>query len=132
MFNSKITLAAAAIAALISAPALAIELSADAMIGAAPEDMTVVKMMEDSAFIGNEVVTKDQMVVGLVEAVFDGGDNGPMALISLKSDFAAKSSIKTFTVPLASDMVADGALTLAWTEAELIVALSGQLAPAAN
>ena len=132
MFNSKITLAAAAIAALISAPALAIELSADAMIGAAPEDMTVVKMMEDSAFIGNEVVTKDQMVVGLVEAVFDGGDKGPMALISLKSDFAAKSSIKTFTVPLAADMVADGALTLAWTEAELIVALSGQLEPVAN
>lgn len=132
MFKSKSLLAACAIAALLSTPALAIEMSADAMLGAAPEDMTVIKMIENSAFVGNAVFTKDQISIGLVDAVYDGGDKGPMALISLKSDIAAKSSVKTFTIPLGADMVADGALTLGWTEAELFTALSSELVPAGN
>ena len=132
MFNTKSILAATFIAAMISAPALAIEVAADAMIGASPEDMTTVKMIEDSAFIGNEVRTKDQIVIGLVEGVFESADKGSFALVAIKSDIAAKSSVKTFTVPLAADMVSDGALTLAFTEAELYVALSGDLAPSTN
>lgn len=129
MFKIKSVFAAAVIASLISAPVLALELSADAMLGASPEDMTTVKMIEDSAFIGNEVRTKDQVVVGLVDAVMDAGDKGAFALIALKSDIASKSSVKTFTVPLVADMTADGSLTLNFTEAELFVALSGQLQP---
>jgi len=129
MSKIKSILAAAAIASLVSAPALALDLSVDAMLGASPEDMSTVKMIEDSAFIGNEVRTKDQIVVGLVEAVMDGGEKGSYALVALKSDIASKSSVKTFTVPLMADMTADGSLTLGFTEAELFVALSGQLEP---
>lgn len=129
MSKIKSILAAAAIASLVSAPALALDLSVDAMLGASPEDMSTVKMIEDSAFIGNEVRTKDQVVVGLVEAVMDGGEKGSYALVALKSDIASKSSVKTFTVPLMADMTADGSLTLGFTEAELFVALSGQLEP---
>ena len=129
MSKIKSILAAAAIASLVSAPALALDLSVDAMLGASPEDMSTVKMIEDSAFIGNEVRTKDQIVVGLVEAVMDGGEKGPYALVALKSDISSKSSVKTFTVPLMADMTADGSLTLNFTEAELFVALSGQLEP---
>jgi hypothetical protein len=55
-----------------------------------------------------------------------------MVLIAIKSDIAAQSSVKTFTLPLADDMVSDGSLTLAWTEAELFVALSDQLKPAGS
>lgn len=132
MFNTKSILAATFIAAMISAPALAIEVAADAMLGASPEDMTTVKMIEDSAFIGNEVRTKDQIVIGLVDGVFESADKGSFALVAIKSDIAAQSSVKTFTVPLSADMVSDGALTLAFTEAELFVALSGDLAPASN
>ena len=129
MSKIKSILAAAAIASLVSAPALALDLSVDAMLGASPEDMSTVKMIEDSAFIGNEVRTKDQIVVGLVEAVMDGGEKGSYALVALKSDISSKSSVKTFTVPLMADMTADGSLTLNFTEAELFVALSGQLEP---
>lgn len=127
MFTSKSILAAVAISSLLAGPVLALDMSADAMLGAAPEDMTIVKMMEDSAFIGNEVRTKDQIVIGQVEGVFEGGDTGMVALVTLNSDIAAKSSVKTFTVPLSSDMVADGSLTLGWNEIELFTALSGQL-----
>ncbi len=132
MFKNKSILAAAFIVSLTAAPVVALEMSADAMLGAAPEDMTIVKMMDDSAFKGNEVRTKDQVVIGLVDAVYDGGDGVPMALISLKSDIASKSSVKTFTVPLATDMVADGSLTLGWTETELFTALSSQLESSTN
>jgi hypothetical protein len=123
---------AAAVASLIAAPVLAMELTTDAKLGAAPEDMSTVTMMEDSAFKGNEVRTKDQVVIGLVEGVYQGADGAPVALIAINSDIAAKSSVKTFTLPLPADATADGSLTLGWTEAELFTALSGQLEPASN
>ncbi len=129
MFKIKSMFAAAVIASLIAAPVSALVLSADAMLGASPEDMTTVKMIEDSAFVGNEVMTKDQIVIGLVEGVLDGGANGSFALIALKSDLASKSTVKTFTVPLMADMTADGSLTLNFTEAELFLALDGGLEP---
>lgn len=127
MLKTKTLSAAALIASLVAAPVLALELSVDAKLGAAPEDMTTVTMMEDSAFIGNEVRTKDQIVIGQVDGVYTGADGAPVAVITLNADVAAKSSVKTFTVPLATDTAADGALTLGWTEAELFTALSSNL-----
>ena len=50
---------AAATIALFAAPVLAVDMPADAMLGATPSDMTTITMMEDSAFMGNEVRTKD-------------------------------------------------------------------------
>ena len=132
MSKTRNILAAATIASLLAAPVLALDVAADAMLGAAPEDMTTVKMMEDSAFTGNEVRTKDQVVIGQVEGVYEGTDGVQMVLITINSDIAAQSSVKSFTVPLASDIVADGSLTLGWTEAELFTALSSGLEPATN
>jgi hypothetical protein len=127
MSNTKSFLVAATIAALVAAPVAALDMSADAKLGSAPADMTTVKMMEDSAFVGNEVKTKDQINIGLVEGVYENADGSQSILITLASDIAAKSSVKSFTVPLTSDMTADGSLTLGWTEAELFTALSSQL-----
>jgi hypothetical protein len=126
MFNRKSLLAPVVLAALIASPALAVDLSADAKIGASPDDMTTVKVMDDSAFVGNEVRTKDQIVIGQVESVYEGTD-GPVAIVTLNSDFGSKSSVKSFTVPLGSDTAADGALTLGWTESELIAAISSNI-----
>jgi hypothetical protein len=123
MMKPKTLLASTAIASLLAAPVLALELGADAMLGAAPEDMTTIKAVEGSTFVGNEVRTKDQIVIGQVETVYEGTD-GPVALITLNSDFGAKSSVKSFTVPLGADTTADGSLTLGWTENELIAAIS--------
>jgi hypothetical protein len=130
MFNPKTLTASAAFVALVAMPALALELSADAKLGASPEDMTTVTVMSDSAFVGNEVRTKDQIVIGQVESVYES-DGGPVALVTLNSDFGAKSSVKSFTVPLAGDMTADGSLTLGWTESELIAAISSNIDPTA-
>ncbi len=129
MFKTHSMCAAALAMSLVAAPAMALDITTDVMLGATPEDMTTMKMVEGSAFVGNEVRTKDQAVIGLVDAVFDGGDKGPMALISIKSDISAQSSVKSFTVPLTADMVSDGSLTLGWTQAELFTALSEQLKP---
>jgi hypothetical protein len=126
MFNIKSVLASTAIAALIAAPALALEISVDAQLGATPEDMTTVTAVESSAFVGNEVRTKDQIVIGQVETVYEGPD-GPVAVITLNSDFGSKSSVKSFTVPLGADTTSDGSLTLGWTETELIAAISGNI-----
>ncbi len=123
MFNAKPLLASAALAALVAAPAFALDLTTDVTLGAAPEDMTTVKTMEDSGFVGNEVRTKDQVLIGLVEAVYEGPDGAPVALVTLNTDIGAKASVKSFTVPLGADSAADGALTLAWTESELLIAL---------
>lgn len=128
MFNPKTLTASAALFALVAMPALALELSADAKLGASPEDMTTVTVLSDSAFVGNEVRTKDQIVIGQVESVYDS-EGAPVAVVTLNSDFGAKSSVKSFTVPLASDMTADGSLTLGWTEAELIAAISSNIDP---
>jgi hypothetical protein len=126
MMKSRTFLVPAAFAALIAAPALALDLSADLKLGAAPADMTTVKAVDDSAFVGNEVRTKDQIVVGQVETVYESNE-GPVALITLNADFASKSSVKSFTVPLGTDTAADGALTLGWTESELIAAVSSNI-----
>ncbi len=127
MSKVRNVLLSAAAAAMIGSPILAMELSADAMLGATPEDMTVVKMAEDSGFINNEVVTKDQKVVGLVKGVEIGADGAQRIFVELASDVAAKSSVKSFTVTVPRDTTADGALTLAWTEQELFKALSSNL-----
>lgn len=132
MSKTKTFFAAASIAALLAAPVAALDMGADAKIGVTPEDMTTMKMIQDSAFIGNEVRTKDQVVIGQVESVFEGEDGFPVVLITINSDIAAKSSVKSFTVPMAADTTADGSLTLAWTEAELFIALDSQLKPATN
>ena len=132
MFNAKSLFAATSIAALVAAPAFALEVGVDAMLGAAPEDMSTVRMMEDSAFIGNEVRTKDQIVIGQVDGVYEGPAGEQVVVITLNSEVSAKSSVKTFTVPLRSDMTADGSLTLGWTEAELFPALSSNLEKTAN
>jgi hypothetical protein len=132
MFKSKSILAAAAIASLFAGPVMALDMGADIMLGAAPEDMTVIKMIEDSAFIGNDVSTSDAIVIGQVKGVYNNADGVPVALVALNSDIGAKSSVKTFTVPLNADMVADGALTLAWNETDLFKALSGNLVPSSN
>jgi hypothetical protein len=129
MFKTKSVLVAAAFASMIAAPVFALDMGADIMLGAAPEDMTTVKMMEDSAFVGNEVATSDQIVIGQVEGVYENAEGVPVALIALNSDIGAKSSVKTFTVPLPMDVSADGALTLGWTEQELFTSLSGNLEP---
>ena len=63
----------------------------------------------------------------MVDGVFAGADGAPVVMITLNSDVGAKSSVKSFTVPLTSDMTADGSLTLGWTEVELFTALSGNL-----
>ena len=130
MFNSKPLLASVTLAALVAAPAFALDLSSDITLGATPEDMTTVTVMSDSAFVGNEVRTKDLIVIGQVENVYEA-DGGPVAVVTLNSDFGAKSSVKSFTVPLAGDVTADGSLTLGWTEAELIAAISSNIDPTA-
>lgn len=132
MSKTKNFLAAATIVSLLAAPVLALDVAADAMLGATPEDMTTVKMMEDSAFVGNEVRTKDDVVIGQVAGVYEGSDGAQVVLIEINSDIAAKSSVKSFTVPLPSDTTADGSLTLGWTEADLYIALSSQLVPASD
>ncbi len=126
MYKTKSLLVAATLASFLSAPLLAMEVSTDATLGAAPADMTTVTMMEDSAF------TKDQIVIGQVEGVYQGEDGAPVALITINSDIAAKSSVKNFTIPLPMDATADGSLTLGWTEAELFTALSSQLDATSN
>ncbi len=127
MFKTQSLLAAAAVAALVAAPVAALEVSADAMLGAMPDDMTKVTLMEDSAFVGNEVRTKDQIVIGQVEGIYMGADGMQIVMVAMNSDVAAKSSVKAFTVPLTVDAVADGSLTLGWTESELFTALSSNL-----
>ena len=127
MKTVRTILLSTAVAAMVASPVLALELTADAMLGAAPEDMTTVKMVEDSGFINNEVKTKDQKVVGLVKGVEMGADGTQRIFVELSSDIAAKSSVKTFTVSVPKDTTADGALTLAWNEDELFKALSGNL-----
>jgi hypothetical protein len=131
MFKAKSLLAATSFAALVAAPALALDLSSDVVIGAAPEDMTTVTVVEGSTFVGNEVRTKDQIVIGQVDNVYQGSDGSPVAVVTLNSDFGSKSSVKSFTVPLAADMTADGSLTLGWTESELIAAISSNIDPTA-
>ena len=127
MLKSNTFLMAAAVAALTAAPVLALEMPADIMLGASPEDTSTLLMVEDSAFIGNEVRTSDQKVIGLVDAVYNDAAGTPVAMISLKSDIGAASSVKSFTVPLSADMVADGSLTLGWTEQDLFKELSANL-----
>lgn len=129
MINPKGILASAALAALLAAPAVALDISTDAMLGATPDDMTKVKVIEDSAFVGNEVRTKDQINIGLVESVYEGSDGGPVAVVALNTDIGAKSSVKSFSIPLDADSTADGALTLGWTEAELIIAIGAMTVP---
>lgn len=131
MFNVKSLLVATSIAALAAGPVVALDLSSDVVMGAAPEDMTTVTVVEGSSFVGNEVRTTDQIVIGQIESVYQGNDGGQVAVVTLNSDFGAKSSVKSFTVPLASDMTADGSLTLGWTEAELIAAISSNIDPTA-
>lgn len=116
-----------AAAALVATPLLAADLAADAMLGATPEDMTTMKMVEDSAFINNEVVTNDQKVIGLVKGVATGADGSQIIFVELSSDIAAKSTVKNFTVTVPADMTADGGLTLAWNEAELFKQLDSGL-----
>ncbi len=113
--------------AMIASPVLAMDLTADAMLGATPEDMTTVKMVEDSEFVGNEVRTKDQIVIGLVKGVMLDAAGAQTVLVELSSDIAAKSSVKSFTVAVPPDMTADGSLTLGWNEEELFKALSSNL-----
>jgi hypothetical protein len=132
MFKIKSVLVAATVASFIAVPVFALDMGADIMIGASPEDTTTLKMMEDSAFIGNEVATKDQVVIGQVKGVYENADGIPVALIALNSDIASKSSVKSFTVPLPVDVSADGALTLGWTESDLFIALSGNLETTTN
>ena len=127
----KSFLAPVALVSLLAAPALALDLSTDIKLGMAPEDMTTIKPVDGSAFVGNEVRTKDQMVIGQVESVYES-DAGPVALVTLNAEFGAKSSVKSFTVPLGADTTADGALTLGWTESELIAQVSGQIDPTAD
>ena len=129
MSNTKSLLLAATMVSLMAVPVLAADVTADAELSAAPEDMTLIKMMESSAFTGNEVRTKDQVVIGLVDGVFESSAGYPVVLITISADIASKSSVKTFTVPLTKDDVADGSLTLGWTEAELFVALDSNLQP---
>lgn len=119
-------LASAALGGLFAAPALALELGADAMLGATPEDTTTLKMIEDSAFIDNEVRTLDQKVIGLVKGVSEDADGNQMVLVELSSDVAAQSSVKDFTVMMPKDTAADGSLTLGWNESDLFIALSSQ------
>lgn len=126
MFHAKSLLAPLALASLLATPVLALDLSADAKLGATPEDMSTMKAVEGSAFVGNEVRTKDQIVIGQIDGVYEGTD-GPVAVVTLNSDFGAKSSVKSFTVPLGGDMTADGSLTLGWTESELIAAISSNI-----
>jgi hypothetical protein len=111
-------------------PVLAMELGTDVMLGAAPEDMTTVKMVEDSGFVGNEVRTKDQIVIGTVKGVQLDAAGMQTVFVELSSDIAAKSSVKMFSVLVPKDMTADGSVTLGWNEAELFKALSGNLEPA--
>jgi hypothetical protein len=127
MFKTNTFLMATAIASLIALPVLAFEMPADIMLGATPEDTTTLLMIEDSAFIGNEVRTSDQKVIGLVDAVYNDAAGTPVAMITLNSDIGAASSVKSFTVPLGADMVADGSLTLGWTEQDLFKELSANL-----
>jgi sporulation protein YlmC with PRC-barrel domain len=116
-----------AVCAIIASPVLAMDLTADAMLGATPEDMTTVKMVEDSAFVGNEVRTNDQKVIGLVKGVSMNEDGSNLVFVELSGDIAAKSSVKNFTVNVPKDMTADGSLTLGWNEIELFKALSSNL-----
>ena len=132
MSKTKSLLIAATLASFLAAPVLAVEISADAMLAGAPEDMSKMKMLDDSAFKGNEVRTKDQIVIGLVDGVMEAKDGSTVVLITLNSDVGAKSSVKSFTVPLPKDTTADGSLTLGWNEADLFKALSSNLVPMNN
>jgi hypothetical protein len=115
------------VCAIVASPVLAMDLTADAMLGATPEDMTTIKMVEDSAFVGNEVRTMDQVVIGLVKGVSMNADGSNLVFIELSGDIAAKSSVKNFTVTVPQDMTADGSLTLGWNETDLFKALSSNL-----
>lgn len=113
----------------IATPIFALDVPVDVKLGAMPEDMTTLKMVEDSAFKGNEVRTKDQIVVGKVDGVTMDAKGNMLVVITLSGDISAKSSVKTFSVPLAKDTTSDGSLTLGWNETELFAALSGNLEP---
>jgi hypothetical protein len=132
MSHMKSLLLAATLGAAIASPVLAIEIGADAKLAGAPADMTTMKMVEDSAFKGNEVRTLDQIVIGQVDGVMMGADGSTVVLIALNGDIASKSSVKTFTVPVPADTTADGSVTLGWTEADLFKALDSGLEPMSN
>jgi hypothetical protein len=131
MFKSKSLVLAAVFGTALALPVAAVEIPADVTLGATPEDTTMLKAVEDSAFVGNEVKTKDQVVIGQVESIWEGA-NGPFMVVALNSDYAAKSSVKSFAVPIAADTAADGSVTLGWNESDLFTTLSGNLEPITN
>ena len=79
----------------------------------------MVTPMEDSKFVGNQVFTKDQVLIGHVEKVGRMDTGMQKIWIVLNSDVGSKATFKAFTVRAPKDITADGALTLGFTRAEL-------------
>ena len=79
----------------------------------------MVTPMEDSKFVGNQVFTKDQVLIGSVEKVGRMDTGMQKIWIVLNSDVGSKATFKAFTVRVPEDTTADGALTLGFTRAEL-------------
>ena len=79
----------------------------------------MVTPMEDSKFVGNQVFTKDQVLIGSVEKVGMMDTGMQKIWIVLNSDIGSTATFKAFTVRVPKDTTADGALTLGFTQAEL-------------
>lgn len=79
----------------------------------------MVTPMEDSKFVGNQVFTKDQILIGHVDKVGMMDTGMQKIWIVLNSDVGSTATFKAFTVRVPKDVTADGALTLGFTQAEL-------------
>ena len=135
------------LAGVFAAPLMAMTLAIDADLGLSVDKTTmledksatakantdamesgdVVTPMDDSKFVGNVVKTSDQKVIGLVQKVGMMEDGRQKIWIALNSDVGSKATFKAFTVFVKKDVVADGALTLGYTEAELFKELGLQV-----
>lgn len=79
------------------------------------------KIDAESGFVGNSVVTSDGVQVGLVQEVVTHSDGSKMLVVVRDGGMSTESR---FTLTVDGAAVADGQVSLAWTEAELSSAVS--------
>ena len=134
MTNYRKILISGAFASLIALPVLAIDLAADAAHGLtvsmpmAEGTVSVAETMRaDNPFIGNEVRTKDQIVIGTVDRVSVDENGVQKIYVVLSSDTFSQTEIKEFSVLVPKDITSDGSVTLGWNESELLIALGDQM-----
>lgn len=75
----------------------------------------------ESGFVGNSVVTSDGVQVGMVQEVVTQSDGSKMLVVVRDGGMSTESR---FTLTVDGAAVADGQISLGWTEAELSSAVS--------